>query len=798
MAKVSVVIPVCNVEKYVRKCIESVLNQTMEDIQIVCVDDCSEDDSAEILREYARKDSRMTCIFHETNLGTSQARKDGVKATIGEYVMFLDGDDQLSSDACEKAYDAIKKYQTDMVQFDTQVVNCAGMPEGRIESNQRALYPCMEKIEAENLISTCWTERRFGFTLWNKIYKGDICRRAFECVENGYYPKAQDLYAFFIIAYFSKSYMGIEGRFYNYNFGLGVTGGDGITLKKYDILLTEKRVWEAMTRFIKSKGQMEFYGEILNGIRDHFLEECVNRWKNNLDPEYLSDGFKHLVDVWGLEDVLVKLAEKSWFDRYKVAEKMLDVDYFHYRKRPVGKKKTIAAYYRTISNGGAQRVVTFLCNKWAELRDENGEYLYNVVLITDEPAGKNDYPLNNRVKREIIAHHQKVVREKYRERFGDWNRILTEHQVDVVVSSMWLSPCTLWDMLTVKGHERKPAFIIHSHSFCGMPYRNPGSMALELTFDYQICDGVVCLSDCDERFASVFSNHARFILNPLTFGPEDFEPYHCEKNAIVWVGRISEEKNPMEAIQMMRMIVQEIPDAKLYMVGDGNETLVEQLREAIVRLGLETNVILTGFTDNVGEYYKKAAVYICTSEYEGFSLSYCEAMAYSVPIVSYDLPWLNFVRDGRGVITVPHRRFDRLAKAVMGLLKDQERCAKLGQEGQQQVRELASVDIGKEWQTFLTEIDFEKKNAHRERVVEDVLFEYITRYQEVGKGAARRNVKNADLKVVSELEKRIKKLEKRNKELENSTTYKVGRVMMKLPIRMKKAVRKMIRNESGK
>lgn len=97
---------------------------------------------------------------------------------------------------------------------------------------------------------SCWKEKKMGFSLWNKIFNGEICRQAFADVEDGFYPKAQDLYAFFLIAYYSRSYMGIENRLYRYMFGIGVTGSDYISIPKFDVMMTEKQIWECLVRFI--------------------------------------------------------------------------------------------------------------------------------------------------------------------------------------------------------------------------------------------------------------------------------------------------------------------------------------------------------------------------------------------------------------------------------------------------------------------------------------------------------------------------------------------------------------------
>ncbi|MBO7302383.1 MAG: glycosyltransferase family 2 protein [Bacteroidaceae bacterium] len=107
MSKVSVLIAVYNAEKYLEQCLESVCSQSLRDIQIVCVNDCSTDSSAEILDRYAKTDKRITVIHLLENSGQAVARNEGLKIADGEFVMMLDSDDWLEYDAIEKAYRAI-------------------------------------------------------------------------------------------------------------------------------------------------------------------------------------------------------------------------------------------------------------------------------------------------------------------------------------------------------------------------------------------------------------------------------------------------------------------------------------------------------------------------------------------------------------------------------------------------------------------------------------------------------------------------------------------------------------------
>lgn len=118
MTKVSIIIPVYNVEKYLEKALDSACNQTLKDIEIICIDDYSTDNSATILKKYAEKDSRIKLIFLKESCGQGNARNIGLKNVSSEYIMFLDSDDWLEENACENAYYQIKNNNNDIVTFN--------------------------------------------------------------------------------------------------------------------------------------------------------------------------------------------------------------------------------------------------------------------------------------------------------------------------------------------------------------------------------------------------------------------------------------------------------------------------------------------------------------------------------------------------------------------------------------------------------------------------------------------------------------------------------------------------------
>ena len=105
MPIVSVIIPVYNTEQYLKQCLDSVINQTFKDIEIICVNDGSEDNSPEILNEYAKKDDRIK-IINKENDGLGRARNTGLEYVTTGLVCFIDSDDYFTEDAVEKLYGA--------------------------------------------------------------------------------------------------------------------------------------------------------------------------------------------------------------------------------------------------------------------------------------------------------------------------------------------------------------------------------------------------------------------------------------------------------------------------------------------------------------------------------------------------------------------------------------------------------------------------------------------------------------------------------------------------------------------
>ena len=115
MAKISVLIPVYNGEKYLERCINSVVNQTFKDIEIICIDNHSEDNSGRIADEFAKRDDRITVIHNDKNYGSSYSRNLALETAKGKYISFVDADDYIDEKYLECMFNKIEQINCDIV-----------------------------------------------------------------------------------------------------------------------------------------------------------------------------------------------------------------------------------------------------------------------------------------------------------------------------------------------------------------------------------------------------------------------------------------------------------------------------------------------------------------------------------------------------------------------------------------------------------------------------------------------------------------------------------------------------------
>ncbi len=263
---VSIIIPVYNAEEYLPKCIDSIRSQTYENIEIICINDGSEDKSQVILERYLKLDSRIK-VFTQENRGVSSARNLGISKMRGKYVMFVDSDDWLDKNACERAVSEAEQYSADVVLWpykreysgtckETYLFeeNKIIWTEDRISELHRRMVGLVGKELAEPHRGDA------AATVWGKLYKSTIVQRV-QFVDTNEIGTAEDsLYN--IIAFDTvRRAVYISNVFYHYrkNNKTSMTHS-----YKRELIMQWKQLYYLIWQHLREMNASSIYYEALN------------------------------------------------------------------------------------------------------------------------------------------------------------------------------------------------------------------------------------------------------------------------------------------------------------------------------------------------------------------------------------------------------------------------------------------------------------------------------------------------------------------------------------------------------
>ena len=294
MIKISVIIPVYNTEKYLKKCLDSIINQTLKSLEIICIDDCSTDNSLNILKEYQLKDNRIKIIEQKENKGQGVARNLGLNIAEGEYIMFLDPDDWLELNALEILYKKLKETNADIIHFNyieeneklksSNYKNAAKIIKKRfgIKAKKESFYS-LKNSDGSFLY-------KFEMQVWDKIYKKDFILKN----NINFAPNKHGEDHLFTIGYLisaDKIYY-VDEYFYHYT-KRNNSERDKITdenfcvfenLKLIENLLKEKALLNKYKNdFVKCK--IHYLGWNLRKIPDILKEKYINECKSLLNKK---------------------------------------------------------------------------------------------------------------------------------------------------------------------------------------------------------------------------------------------------------------------------------------------------------------------------------------------------------------------------------------------------------------------------------------------------------------------------------------------------------------------------------
>lgn len=684
--KISVLMPVYNVRNYLATAIESVLNQTLHDIELICVDDASTDGSAEILREYAAKDPRVKLVFHKKNSGLVAARRSATNLAEGDYIMLLDSDDEYLPDACQTVWEEEQANPVDILQFGTEPIICRAHSDQEMKDLEKVLTPYTQA--KGNLIACCYEQHLWNHTVWNKAYRAEVWKKAVSNAIDAYINISEDEYLLFLVSFFSDTYRGIQKPLYRYYYARGMTGAMGLSAKQYEGHCRRKLIYQELKAFVERNDRADLL-PVLNKMEDAAREEMVYMWRYHVVPAEAKEAFWIFVSLWGAVPAVSEAARILWNDMHEVANRLVP-DTLPVEEGPGKPVHTIAIFYHRMGNGGVERVISYLIPLWKEMG-------YSVVLVTESAPSADDYEVPKDVPWVQLPKIADSFGKAYRPRAEGWAKIVEEYNIDTVVYNT-ANVIPLWDVCLLKALGCN--FVVDIHSTFSSLYLLNDPNRFYVAQCYRLVDRVATLSRVFARYWGNFCP-AYYIPNPLGNVCDAGDCSALSGRNILWVGRLSEEKRPDHAIHIFKQVHDRFSDATLTIVGKGETPAdLARLQTLAADLGVEQSVTFAGYHKDVFPYYQHADVLLFTSQYEGAPLVLFESKMCGVPIVMYNLPYVETVRDKAGIFTAPQGDQDTLARHLIRLLEDGDLRRESGRLARESLADYGTEQLKEKWRTL--------------------------------------------------------------------------------------------------
>ena len=413
---ISIIIPVYNTEsQYLRECLHSVINQTFRNIEIICINDGSTNNSLDILREYAQKDKRIVIIDKE-NAGQGAARNDGLKIATGKYIMFVDSDDWLKNEACELLYNKAENDNVDIVYFNATYYNCKNK-ERSMFTRVRALFNIYadKKFRVSAKYHLCALQTREP---WYKIYKLDFLKQ--NNIKFSEYRRGEDT-TFWLKLLLSRPYASILFKEL-YNYRINIAGSISATGREHVDILKKVHI-ECLKTILNSS---------LNALnKKTFLNSQIN-WFNYWTT------YKYSKKELNRNEKIRKDANRILFDYYDKNElkKIIKSELFwkDYEKYKIRLKKLPKLLFSVTNQFGANKKhkvltilglkIKFKCNSYKKIQQNYSELIAKLktksknskitigFLVDEKAKWKNEFLYKELQKTEIFE-PLVIVTKKY-------------------------------------------------------------------------------------------------------------------------------------------------------------------------------------------------------------------------------------------------------------------------------------------------------------------------------------------------------------------------------------------------
>lgn len=692
---ISIVLPVFNDEATVAAALESALGQTLAEVEVLCVDDASTDGTAAIVERFRDRDERVRLIRFERNLSAFQARRAGILAANADYVLFLDGDDELSSDAAQRALAEVQRTGADLVGFGVTVVEKDGHTG---DAYERRLQPVHRTLEGTDVLRGLFPiGRPAQGQLWRYLFRARVLREAHALLSDDVeLARVNDLPLMFLVAALSRSYVSVTDKLYRYHFGRGGSGHRIASVERAvfyasaiaSIDSIRPSVQDLARRHPDAPLLLETYESTRLSIVGYVCFQLVER----SDGAVLGAALEHLHTVAPADDIIRAAAR---FYPATLATLKLHTAWQGIGDRPV---RSVLLATSTLRTGGISAVLTAQARY---LQDEG----YRVTVVARN-AGSDISTLPGG-----IGFIEMTARGHVR-RLQEWAEICRAHDADVVIDHEVLYTHH-WPEFALMARAEGAATIGWVHNFFARPiYDGTDRLALIERCSNTLAHLVV-LSPLDVTYFKLRGvAHTSFMPNPPSSLLIDSSALAVEKAPpvdridLVWWGRLEQRtKQVYELIEVGVQLRELAVDFRLTIIGpDWDDITARKFNARARRRRVGDQVIAIGPRrgGELIEAIDAAHAFVSTSIIEGYQLTLAEAQARGLPVFMYELPWLTQVADNDGIVSVPQGDAGGLARQVGGLMGEPERYAGLSRAALRAAQRAHSYDFARLYRGVVT------------------------------------------------------------------------------------------------
>lgn len=691
----SIVVPMFNDEETIAATLETCLTQTLRDIEVICVDDASTDQTAQVVERIRARDPRVRLVRHTTNRSAFQARRTGILAATATHVLFVDGDDELERNAARTAVTHARRSRADMVGFGVTVVGQDGRTGGSYEQRLQPSHRSLDGLEVLRGLFPVGEPAQGQ--LWRYLFTSKVLRDAYAILpEDLVLARVNDLPLAFLVAALATRYVSTRKRLYRYHLGRGGSGHrvDSVERARFyagaiDSVESIRPAVEALAAgHLDRTLVLDSYESVRQSIIAYVCHHVVTR----SDREVITDAIEQVYAQASPHDVF-RATARFYPDTLGALARL--VPHQSLGRRPV--RNILLASSSAVAGGVAQMLMA-----QARYLVEAG---YDVTIAAR--AAQSDHAAVPRGVRFV-----ELGSRGPSARLAEWADLCRSRAIDVVIDhGVLYTPH--WPAFALMARSEGAATIGWVHDFVARPFAD-GTDRLTLL---EQCSGALALlvvvSPLDVSYfklrgvrnvAHIPIPSAASMLASGQSRPPRSAPQG--RVSLVWLGELDRSTRriggPLDVSLRLNDLGVDFDLTAITPDGDGTAARRFNAEARQRGIGGRVKAVAPMHGPSLLAAIDAADIFVPTSIIEGYHFTIAEAQARGLPVAMYEIPWLTAQQSDDGVVTAQQEDAASLARQIARLATDPDRYTALSSASIKASRRAGDTDFGRLYGALFT------------------------------------------------------------------------------------------------